>query len=206
MDAVSPTQCSERDTDLFVFPGSRTTGLEGLAVGLGGDIEWDMGDQLDFVPSSQPSQDGEEPFLMRPPHRMPLPRTPHFSIRPHSNSTAAYSLASEGAVCHADGDASAEISLRRASPVKPSPASPKEITPGCFNLVYRVTKGPSERFVRAAELERKRQQAHKKAQHIMKKIRALARATVRLRRKHRSLRAFVTASPEEDKENAFWIQ
>ncbi|KAF7363211.1 hypothetical protein MVEN_00673900 [Mycena venus] len=210
MEAILSTQRSECGTGLSVFPGSRATGLEGLAVGSGpGDINWDMGNQLDFVPSSQPSQDGEEPFLMTPPHRLP-----HFGISHRSNATGVNSSASEGAAGHADGatgDVSTESSLRRArlirraSPVKPSPAT-KDITPRCFNLVRRVTKGPSERLVRAAELEQKRQQARKKAQRVMKKIHALARATVRLRRKHRSLRAFVTAKSEEDKENIFWIQ
>ncbi|KAF7328213.1 hypothetical protein MVEN_02561000 [Mycena venus] len=209
MEAVLSTQRSERGTGLSVFPGSRTTGLEGVAVGLGpGDIDWDIGDQLDFVPSSQPSQDGEELFLMTPPHRLP-----HFGIPHHSNTTGVYSPVSEGVAGHANGaagDVSMESGLRRArlvrraSPVKPSPTT-KNITPRCFNLVRRVTKGPSERLVRAAELEQKRQQARKKAQRIMKKIHALARVTVRLRCKHRSLCAFVTAKSEEDKENSFWI-
>ncbi|KAJ7106619.1 hypothetical protein C8R44DRAFT_987270 [Mycena epipterygia] len=82
--------------------------------------------------------------------------------------------------------------IRRASPVKasPTPFLARHPIPRPLNLVRRVT-APNKWAIRAAEMRRKRQCAREKAHHIIKRIRALARLTARLKRKHRELCAFV---------------
>ncbi|KAF7367195.1 hypothetical protein MSAN_00979500 [Mycena sanguinolenta] len=166
------------------------------------DVDWDMSDELDFVPSSQPYEDGEEPFLLQTP-------PPSLAISPRFGAMADYSVLeiAAGYATGDSGDASAEAKLhrsrlvRRAPPVEPRSASGIEKNPPRhLNLVRRVTKEPSEKFLRALELERKRQRARQDARRITKKIQALTRVTARLQREHQRLRALVARSGK-DKEN-----
>ncbi|KAJ6464433.1 hypothetical protein C8R45DRAFT_1174571 [Mycena sanguinolenta] len=216
-------------TGQSVLPGSITAlpvppGLEGLMREQRGNdtvdySDWDMSDQLDFVPSSQPSQDGEDAFSMTPLHRIP-----HFGIALPNNSTPA--SASEGIHGHNFGDYSMEAGVshrtrnfgdysmeagvshrtrlvRRASPAEPQKTSliKNVTTPRSLNLVRRVAK-PSEKFFKALELERKRERALHEARRVSKKIQVLNSVTARLRREHRRLRALAAAS-RKDKENIF---
>ncbi|KAJ7114507.1 hypothetical protein C8R44DRAFT_984451, partial [Mycena epipterygia] len=87
-----------------------------------------------------------------------------------------------------DSNTSARQSLliRWVSPVKasPTPFSARGPIPRPLHLVRRVT-APNKWAIRAAEMRKKRQCAREKARHIIKRIRALARLTARLQRKHR---------------------
>ncbi|KAJ7767816.1 hypothetical protein B0H16DRAFT_1520825 [Mycena metata] len=206
---------------------------------------------MDFVPSSQPWQDGDDDlgFLTHPSARLgaedygpPL----HCALSPTSplrrgTSAAggdgeveivgssqpfedgeAYlcsptSIASEGALHRRHGGtptlygaipdlpvADTRICrgarlVRRVPPTDlcPSPI-PQSPVPRCFNLVRRVTPGPSKK---AADMERKRQRARDEAARIVRKLRNLAAVTIRLRRKHRELRAFAVAGDLDNKEN-----
>ncbi|KAJ6457476.1 hypothetical protein C8R47DRAFT_1164103 [Mycena vitilis] len=141
---------------------------------LGGvTTDWDY-----VVESSQPFEDGED-WLTIPATSSCANAIHAFDVAPKPSSD----------VCPRPR------LVRRASPVKRRPES-LTVTPTILRplkLVRRVTT--------AAYLERKRRRAREEAKNIVKKIQALARATARLRTRHRKLRAFVMGSV--DKENLF---
>ncbi|KAJ7441588.1 hypothetical protein FB451DRAFT_1298684, partial [Mycena latifolia] len=123
---------------------------------------------LDVVGSSRSFEDGEYDLHYHAGQKIPS-SPPHFP-------------SSSGILAHR-----ARL-VRRASPVKPRPtaAGTSDTIPRPRNLVRRVTM--------AAELARRRMRARTEAHRILKKLRALATATARLRRKHKVLCAFVLES------------
>ncbi|KAF8178295.1 hypothetical protein K438DRAFT_1977933 [Mycena galopus ATCC 62051] len=208
MDTVPTSQPSQDGDYLFNLAWDRNV-VAGLPAGssqLGenGDMDSGIADpELDFVPSSQPSQDGEESFFT--PHRrctLPASIGTHSWTPPSNCELKPVRSVSIGAL-------SRGRLVRRTSPVKSSPASSlvKGDTSRSLNLVRRVTKGPSEQFLRASELDRKRERARQRAQHRAKRIeteiRSLTKTTARLRREHKRLRTLLVTE-SEDKENSFW--
>jgi len=163
----------------------------------------------DFVPSSQPFEDGEEALHHRGYSNgidlssldfvgtsQPLEDGEDFGM--YSGLMTPVRQMSPSVRCEPSAETRCARLVRRASPVKPRPVGASTPIRRSFNLVRRVTMAP--------DIQRKRQRAHEEAHHILKKLRALAKTTVRLRRKRRSLLAFVTASSEKNKENSFRSQ
>ncbi|KAJ6472394.1 hypothetical protein DFH09DRAFT_1219665 [Mycena vulgaris] len=152
---------------------------------------------FDFVATSQPLEDGEEDW-----HSYygltPIPKSPP------SPPLASLSRRIPEPVARSDTDTTASDTrprrahlIRRAPPCSPPRPLPLGTVSRSRNLVRRVTMGP--------ELERRRKHARDKARRIAKKIRALAKATARLQRKHRALCAFVREPSRNNKENVFSI-
>ncbi|KAJ7444187.1 hypothetical protein FB451DRAFT_1294634 [Mycena latifolia] len=173
---------------------------------------------MDFVPTSQPWQDGEDDLWRRSYSPAPDQPTPQlFEASRCTAVTTTESLSDLDVVGSSQPFEDGEYDLhyhaglkipsspphspgsskilahrtrlvRRASPVKPRPTAAG--TSGTIsrprNLVRRVTM--------AAEIARRRMRARTEAHRILKKLRALATATARLRRKHKALCAFVLES------------
>ncbi|KAJ7147089.1 hypothetical protein C8R43DRAFT_1129868 [Mycena crocata] len=138
----------------------------------GSDHEWDD----EIVPSSQPFEDGED---------LQLPLGPM-----GTTNLPLFCLSKAASPPNSSMDPSAPHPRRahlvfRASPVKPKVAPTVVQGTGVRSrkLVRRVTMD--------AEIERRRKRACRKARHIVKKLRALATATMKLKRQHRDLCKFV---------------
>ncbi|KAJ7643138.1 hypothetical protein DFH06DRAFT_1213837 [Mycena polygramma] len=205
--AIAISQPSQDGFEFWGIPSS-------VAHGISDDSATDWDDSLDFVASSQPSQDGEDSWYMTstPPssdlRASTAYVTPLFSLTNRMEAShCATPLQAAQQDLGALGARRPRL-VRRASPVKASPASTlvQSPAPRCFNLVRRVTKGPSKKPSHAEEMEKKRQRARATARRIVKKIRTHATAIARLQRQRQRLCAFVAAGSAEDKENTFWAQ
>ncbi|KAJ6489417.1 hypothetical protein DFH09DRAFT_1105394 [Mycena vulgaris] len=194
MEFVATSQPSQ-DGDLCTLELSTFQPVEDAGVG---QIEDGTVDESDSVGSSQPFEDGEEDLLFFTRGVMiPAPTacwsfltTPELSDAEPSETDTDFDDA-----IRARQSRRARL-IRRAPPVSPVKPSPIPAGPWLrsLNLVRRVTM--------PAEIERRRQRARIETRRIAKKIRALARATARLQRKHRRLCNFVRDSrPVENKEN-----
>ncbi|KAF7370019.1 hypothetical protein MSAN_00631900 [Mycena sanguinolenta] len=206
MDSVPTSQSFQDGTDEsfnLACPKNTITGF-GQPVDTLYDDDWD---QLLSVPSSQPFEDGEDIYMTSTPCTLNPPRI-LTNIEP-SNSLKGSLFAGWAGDESGRMEMSAEMRarrarlVRRAPPVKPdSKPILASNTPRRFNLVRRVTKGPSQKFLKALELEKKQDNARHAARRISRKIQVLTKATARLHREHRRLRAFMAAH----KENMFGIE
>ncbi|KAJ7786769.1 hypothetical protein B0H14DRAFT_3583085 [Mycena olivaceomarginata] len=167
---------------------------------------------FDFVPSSQPLQDGEDLWFSSP---IGL-RGISFSPQPWADGEPEYSKAGIKKMQTPPATPrSTRISIkspssdtrprrarlvRRASPVK-AWTTPTPTPSRCRNLVRRVAKN--------IEMHRKRQRARTAAHRILVKMRRLAAATLRLQREYRKLTRFAprTRSPASvGSEDVFWLK
>ncbi|KAJ7649032.1 hypothetical protein DFH06DRAFT_1208837 [Mycena polygramma] len=204
---IASSQPSQDGIEFWGMPSS-------IAHTISDDSATDWDESLDFVASSQPSQDGEDSWYMTstPPSSDLRASTSYvtrlFSLTDRmeaSQSATPFQAAQQdlGAL-----GARRPRLVRRASPVKASPASTlaQSPAPRCLNLVRRVTKGPSGKPSHAEEMEKKRQRARETARRIAKKIRTHAAVIARLQRQRQRLCAFAAAGSAEDKENTFWAR
>ncbi|KAJ7631267.1 hypothetical protein DFH06DRAFT_1224042 [Mycena polygramma] len=206
---------SQPSQDGFEFWGMPSSVAHGISDDPATDWDDSLGDEsLDFVASSQPSQDGEDSWYMTstPPsgdmRASTSYVTPPFSLADNMEAFHATPLHTAQRDLGAPGACRRPRLVRRASPVKASPASTLTQTPAprCLNLVRRVTKGPSKKPSHAEEMEKKRQRARETARRIAKKIRTHAAVIARLQRQRQRLCAFAAAGSAEDKENIFWAR
>ncbi|KAJ7668769.1 hypothetical protein DFH06DRAFT_1182447 [Mycena polygramma] len=204
---IATSQPSQHGFEFWGMPSS-------VAYGISDDSATDWDESLDFVASSQPSQDGEDAWYMTstPPssdlRAYTSYATPLFTVADSMEAPhAATPLQTVQRDLGAPGARRPRL-VRRASPVKASPASTLAQTPAprCLNLVRRVTKGPSGKSSHAEEMEKKRQRARETARRIAKKIRTHAAVIARLQRQRQRLCAFAAAGSAEDKENTFWAR
>ncbi|KAJ7155096.1 hypothetical protein C8R46DRAFT_1356354 [Mycena filopes] len=150
--------------------------------------------ESEFVGTSQPSEDGEEYFC-----------NPNITASDGGHHRRRVEGAAPCSPRSPPSEASLQRRARLVRRVPPTELCPNlvaggPVQPRCFNLVRRVTLGPTRAVLWARDTERKRQRARDKAAAIVRKLRRLATATARLHRKHRELRAFA-AGLDDNKEN-----
>ncbi|KAJ6465325.1 hypothetical protein C8R45DRAFT_1173837 [Mycena sanguinolenta] len=174
---------------------------------------------FDFVPSSQPFEDGEDDSCWLEHHtgttEAPTP-TEYLDFVPSSQpvedgemyqglETPAKQI--NPGFC-SDWEQISETCrrprlIRRAPPVKQRPAGD---SPANMPSPISVSNTRSAKLVRrvtiAPALERQRRRAREEASRIAKQIKSLTKTTTRLRCKHRELHQFIT-STNVDKENIF---
>ncbi|KAJ7508693.1 hypothetical protein B0H11DRAFT_2217961 [Mycena galericulata] len=143
--------------------------------------------EIEIVGSSQPFADGEEDL-----HLPTNLNAGPFPMKKLDTSAAQSTAADLDLDSDADGDEIRERRAQRARLVRRAPpivgpVLPTPTRPRTRPLVRRVTM--------AAEIQRRRERARLETRRILKKLRALARATTRLRRKHRQLCEFVADTP-----------
>ncbi|KAJ7687501.1 hypothetical protein B0H17DRAFT_1203564 [Mycena rosella] len=128
---------------------------------------------VDFVGTSQPLEDGEDSWYSSSKVKIPTISPPR-CLNSEMDCTPRSRL------------------VRRVSPLTSTqlPVAALGITSRPLNLVRRVTIAP--------EIQKKRNRACREAQQIAKRIRALAKATAKLRRKHRVLCDFVRESGRKE--------
>ncbi|KAJ7836273.1 hypothetical protein B0H14DRAFT_1125833 [Mycena olivaceomarginata] len=166
---------------------------------------------FDFVPSSQPLQDGEDLWFSSPIELSGISFSPQpwadgepedkagvkkMQTPPATPRSTRMSLRSP----LSDPRPQRARLVRRASPVK-ARTIPTPTPSRCRNLVRRVPKN--------IEMQRKRQRARTAAHRILVKMRRLAAATLRLQREYRKLTRFapLTRSPASvGSEDAFWLK
>ncbi|KAF8166449.1 hypothetical protein K438DRAFT_1775129 [Mycena galopus ATCC 62051] len=206
---VEPSQDGDYLFDLAWDPNF----VAGLPVGssqLGenGDMDCAIADsELDFVPSSQPTQDGEESFLVRPSSAnvsvLDAPSLVHITcqywgsrsfVDPAVKFRAQTGPFREHSATYFPSETEPSVESRQRQHAPQPEASQAR------------NKGP-ERTGQAMELDRKRerarQRAQRRAQRIEMEIRTLAKTTARLRREHKRLSHWLVTD-SENKENSFW--
>ncbi|KAF7333281.1 hypothetical protein MSAN_02422800 [Mycena sanguinolenta] len=191
MDAVPTLQPLQGDTgELFKLSHSENTSLGFLC-----DDVWD---ELLSVPSSQPFEDGEDFFMISTAISCALTPPRMLTKVERRNSLQHSSFSS----CVGDDsgpmEISAEISSRRARLVRRAP----RVIPDSKPVFASNPPRRLNLFLKALELEKKRERARQAARRINEKIRVLTKATARLHREQRHLRALAAAH----KENMFSVE
>ncbi|KAF7351882.1 hypothetical protein MVEN_01149800 [Mycena venus] len=169
---------------------------------------------IDFVPSSQPFEDGEEDSFWLGQYAGTTDSAEGSvvdfvpSSQPLEDGEMCQGLMTPakemylGFYCEQSTETRRPRLVRRASPVKPRPAGASPAT----NMISATPIPRSSKLVRhvtiAPNLERHRRRTCEEAGRIVKKIGLLTKTTARLRRKHRQLLQFIT-STTVDKENVF---
>ncbi|KAF8179502.1 hypothetical protein K438DRAFT_1977211 [Mycena galopus ATCC 62051] len=143
---------------------------------------WD--DMLDWVPSSQPFEDGVAWYF--------VDATEPSSPASSSGSLQASTPEDITPRCRARL-VRRVVQLPMSSSPLPTPLRDAIPRPRNFNLVRRVSIAPA--------VQKKQKRALKKVQHIGKRLRSLRAEEARLRRKHRALRAFLAGPCGVNKEN-----